>query len=280
MKFFEVDLYDHYGVKKPEGGVGRLSAYVMDKSVEIDPNRKSPAMLVIPGGGYAFTSFREAEPVALKYLGEGFNAFVLWYSIAPVRYPYALTEARMAVAYIRENADTLGVDPNKISAVGFSAGGHLCGNLGLDPHDKESEKLFATKTETRPNAIVLGYPVIGTPKTHVGSFENLCGSQNPEEHKKHYLSDMVDENAPPAFIWATCDDSCVPVKNATILADRYADLDRPFSIHVFGKGQHGLSLANKIVYGGGNNGYASASKSVITWVDLSVEWLEELGLGN
>ena len=39
--------------------------------------RKRRAVIVVPGGGYEFVSEREAEPVALKFAGAGFAAFVL-----------------------------------------------------------------------------------------------------------------------------------------------------------------------------------------------------------
>ena len=87
MQTEKIDLYEYFGVKRPENGSGYLTTYVHDVSREVNIDRKSPAMLVIPGGGYAMVSFREDEPVALKYLSYGYNAFVLNYSVAPVRYP-------------------------------------------------------------------------------------------------------------------------------------------------------------------------------------------------
>ena len=50
MKINEIDLYEYFGVKKPENGVGILYSYIIDNSREIDAGRKHPAMLVIPGG--------------------------------------------------------------------------------------------------------------------------------------------------------------------------------------------------------------------------------------
>ncbi len=58
-----------------------LIGYVLDHSDELLNARVRPAVLVLPGGGYFMTSDREAEPVALAYLAEGFNAFVLRYAV-------------------------------------------------------------------------------------------------------------------------------------------------------------------------------------------------------
>ena len=38
---------------------------------------KRPCLVICPGGGFAFCSPREAEPISLKFLPAGFNVFVL-----------------------------------------------------------------------------------------------------------------------------------------------------------------------------------------------------------
>jgi len=58
-----------------------LTTYVLEDSHEMLNGKKRPAILVCPGGAYAFCSDREAEPVALKYASMGYHAFVLRYSV-------------------------------------------------------------------------------------------------------------------------------------------------------------------------------------------------------
>lgn len=60
-----------------DGSEATFVRYVLDNSEEIDPKRQRPSVLVIPGGGYAMTSDREAEPIAMQFLAAGCNAFVL-----------------------------------------------------------------------------------------------------------------------------------------------------------------------------------------------------------
>ena len=62
-----------------------ISAYIPSNSKEINLNKKRETIIICPGGGYEFTSDREAEPIALKFVAQGFNAIVIRYSIAPVR---------------------------------------------------------------------------------------------------------------------------------------------------------------------------------------------------
>ena len=58
-----------------------LTAYIHDRSREMPNTDIRPAVLVFPGGGYMFCSDREADPVALAYLAEGYNTFILRYSV-------------------------------------------------------------------------------------------------------------------------------------------------------------------------------------------------------
>ena len=88
-------------------------------------SEKRPCLLLCPGGGYRFVSRREAEPVALHFLPEGFNVFVLTYSVAPNRFPTQLREVAAAMELIWEYADAWNCDVQKIAIMGFSAGGHL-----------------------------------------------------------------------------------------------------------------------------------------------------------
>lgn len=278
MIFQKIDLYDYFGVKRPENGQGYLYAYVADNSRAIDADRKHPAMLVIPGGGYGMTSDREAEPVALEYLANNFNSFVLRYSCAPVRHPYQLAEAIMAMNYIRLNAAELNCNPDMVAAVGFSAGGHLCAMLGSIWDDRSANKIFRSRINAKPNAIILAYPVItSSGRTHMGSFFNLCGEENKKLQKKLDITALVNEKSSPAFIWSTYTDEAVPCRNALLAATAYESVGVPFSLHIWGSGQHGLSLANVCVYGNASM-LDSATPSVSSWVDLSLEWLKENGI--
>ncbi len=81
-----------------------LITYLPDNFDRIDPERKRPCVLICPGGGYRWRVTREGEPIALRFLAAGFNAFVLEYSLTPVSYPQQLLEISAAAALIRRNA--------------------------------------------------------------------------------------------------------------------------------------------------------------------------------
>jgi len=177
MKVERIDLYAHFNIKRPEGGAGYLNTYVLDSIYE---KRIRPAMLVIAGGGYRYVSDREKEPIALKYLEQGYNAFTLEYSVAPVTFPASLIEACMSMIYIRENAEELQIDKDHIAAIGFSAGGHLLGSLSTMYNINEVVSVLGKERAelARPDASVFSYPVITAfDHPHIGSFINLTGGK-------------------------------------------------------------------------------------------------------
>ena len=270
MKIERIDLYDYFNIKRPDGAQGYLTCYLMEKYEEFCPNRTRPAMLVIAGGGYAFVSQREKEPLALFYLSKSFQAFTLDYSIAPIAYPYQLIEGCMAMAYIRENAEKLLVDPEHVASIGFSAGGHLCGMLATLYKEKVVEEFLGERAKLcRPDAVILSYPVISSSDcAHKGSIINLSGG-NEELFEKISLEKQVDSSSSPAFIWATANDGSVPAENSLLMAMAYKKAGVPFELHVFESGIHGLSLCNREV----NTINVPAS----TWAEMAVTFLRQRG---
>ncbi len=276
MKTYTVDLYDYFGMERPEGAEGKLFCYLHDPKGFSGEVRTRPAMIAIPGGGYTARSPREGEIVALQFFAEDYQAFTLAYSVAPCRFPTALREAAMAVIYIRENAEALGINTDQIAAVGFSAGGHLCATLGTMFDCAELDILKGKGISARPDAILLGYPVITyLGKSHKGSFINLCGE---DEALRRRLSaeTLVTEKSAPAFIFHTATDNAVPVQNSLLMALAYEAKGVPFSLHIFERGNHGLALGKDSTIAAYND-FGDYSGDFAQWVPLSLHWLAERG---
>ena len=105
-----------------------LTVYAPDNFPELGPGRLRPALIICPGGGYEFLSDREGEPVALRFAGLGYAAFVLRYSVAPAaRWPIPQRQLLAAIDFVRTNWERYHADPHAVIPMGFSAGGHLAG---------------------------------------------------------------------------------------------------------------------------------------------------------
>lgn len=270
-----IDLYDHFHLEAPEGAAGRLLCLANPTSMEVSRDRKRPAVLVLPGGGYGFTSDREAEPVAFRFLAQGYAAFVLRYSIAPLAFPTALREACLAMRYIRENAEEFEVDKGMIAAIGFSAGGHLCGTLGTMYDCPEVSDLGSAEL-LRPDALGLCYPVaLSWGPTHEGSFDNLTRG-DAALRRRLSLDALVRPDMPPVFLWHTRSDDVVPCRNSILLANALADAGVNFALHVYCSGPHGLSNADDTVYSA--QGVPPCSADIPGWPETMIRFFREMGL--
>lgn len=270
-----VDLYQYFGVQRPENAVGKLTCWSVPTSDKVSPGRKKPAILIIPGGAYWHVSPRESEPVALRFLAKGYTAFSLEYACAPARFPVALREAAMAMRYIRENADAYEVDPHMVAATGFSAGGHLCGTLGTLYDAPEVADLGPAEL-LRPDALGLCYPVaVSWGRTHDDSFQNLTGG-DPALKERLSLERLVRPDMPPVFLWHTRDDGAVPCRNSLVLAVALEEAGVELAVHIYRSGPHGLSTADAMAYP--VFGVPKVSWDVPGWVEAEIRFFEEIGL--
>ena len=266
----KIDLYEYFGIERPEGASGYLDVYAYSVDLEFSKNRIRPAMLVIAGGGYGHCSAREKEPIAMKYYVEGFNCYCLDYSIGKnAKYPTPVLEAVMAAIYIRETAGELHTNIDKLSAVGFSAGGHLLGMLVTAYKNKEIKDILGDKVENaKLNSAIFSYPVILTDNTHKGSIQNITGG-DASLLPIVDIAKNVNSEVAPAFIWTTVNDGAVPSESSLELAYAYKRAGVPFELHMFENGSHGLSTATDEVN--------TPNSAVSVWIDLSLTWLKNRG---
>ncbi|MDR1108471.1 MAG: alpha/beta hydrolase [Spirochaetaceae bacterium] len=249
MKTFTIDIWEGFAYPgedaAPDGFRPTLDAYIL-KARGNGPARKRPAVVVLPGSGYAECSPRESEAVAAKFLAEGYQAFVLWYSCGPRRHPVPLLDCCRALTIIRRNAAQWEIDPEKIIVTAFSAGAHLALSEAVYYNADFAACPGVERELSRPDALVLGYPVVSSgEKAHRGSFENLLGKNAaPEQLDVLSLEKHIPPNLPPVFIWHTWTDASVPVENSLLLAAALKEAGAQLEMHIFPEGRHGLSLAN------------------------------------
>ena len=252
----------------------RLDIFIQDPSDEIAV-KKRPMIVICPGGGYEYTSAREAEPIAFRFMAEGYNCSILYYSCAPARYPVSLLELAESVRYIRKNASKWHVDKNSLVVMGFSAGAHLAASLGCfwkSPEILKGIGLTGDPKIIRPDGQILCYPVITSGSyAHKGSFDNLCGS-NKTLRKKLSLENAVNADTPPAFIWHTYTDESVPVENSLMFVNALRRNNIPTEFHMYASGGHGLSLSKDITLSMRGTEMVPA---VSSWTDLVSVWLAD-----
>ncbi len=248
MRYEKLYLKDRFPFLGENGCDPAVELYLPYNMTEMNrQDQKRPCMVVCPGGGYGMVSQREAEPIALHLLPEGFNVFVLTYSVAPHRFPTQLVQVAAVMELIYENAEKWNCDTGRIAIMGFSAGGHLAAHYSVCYDCEAVRRVFPNSKPV--NASVLCYPVITADPAggHLGSFDNLLGHQPGTEEEMNFFScdKQVSAKTPPAFLWHTAADDCVPVNNSLLYAQALAKHSIPFALHIYPQGQHGLSTADE-----------------------------------
>ena len=251
-----------------------VTGYILDP-VSLSANRRRPAVIICPGGGYEHLSDREGEPVAMQLTAMGIHAFILKYSLAPDVFPAGLRELAETVSEIKAHADTWMIDPERILVCGFSAGGHLACSLGAFWNQEFLwTSLNKKPEEIRPDGMILCYPVITAGvDSHQGSFQNLLGKNAHDEIQRSLVSleHHVGSHTPKTFLWHTASDSSVPVANSLLLAEALTRHHVSLELHIYPVGCHGLSLATEEVSASDGRYVEPQCQS---WISLLKTWLE------
>lgn len=119
---------------------------------ESDPAAPKPAIVFFFGGGWNSGSPAQFEKQARHFAQRGLIAITADYRVKSrhgVQAVECVKDAKAAIAWVRENARRLGIDPQRIAAAGGSAGGHLAACTGT---------LDGFGSNERPNALILFNP--------------------------------------------------------------------------------------------------------------------------
>lgn len=191
--------------------------------------QKRDLVLILPGGGYHFTSPREAMPVAKRILQAGMHAAIFWYRETKHLYPMIKEEGIHILESIKRMPQV-----KHLFMCGFSAGGHYALMLSIARPD------LISKT-------VLAYPVVSSDPLirHEGSFVNLLGDLSSPYIDEVSLEKQVHEKLNPIFIMHTADDQAVPVENTLRLVHALQVHNLSYELHIYPHGPHGLSLATE-----------------------------------
>ncbi|WP_310560566.1 alpha/beta hydrolase [Flavobacterium sp.] len=235
-------------------------------TVFVPENRNGTAIVICPGGGYAYLAINKEGFKVAKWLNTlGITAFVLKNrlpsdEIMTDKTIGPLQDAQEAMRYVRRNAGKWSINAGKVGIMGFSAGGHLASTLST--HYKDEVYKVTDTISARPDFSILIYPVISMDEkiTHKGSRNNLLGTKPSDALIEKYSNEkQIEAATPPTYIVHAVDDKTVPVENSINYFLALKNNKVPCEIHFYEKGSHGFGL--------GNNG---TSKN---WTIQCEEWL-------
>jgi acetyl esterase/lipase len=210
---------------------------------------QTTAVIIAPGGSYQrLAANHEGRQVANWFNALGVAAFVLRYRVGPrYHHPVEMQDGLRAVRYVRAHAQELGIRPDRIGFMGFSAGGHLASTVAT--HFEAGNPAASDPIErlsSRPDFAVLAYPVISMTAeyAHKGSMANLLGDHPDPGLTADLSSELhVSADTPATFLFTTSADTTVPPENSIAFYLALHKAGVPAELHVFESGPHGVGLA-------------------------------------
>lgn len=243
-----------------------VSVYALDPSDAAGPSLSvftpeygratGAAVIIAPGGAYLGQAANlEGRQVADWFASRGVTAFVLRYRVLPDHgLADAADDGERAVRFVRTHAAELGVDPDRIGLMGFSAGGHLAtmtverADAGRAQADDPVERV-----SSRPDFLVLGYSAHYITRLGAEGRSPYCGLMTSvfgrdcvsEDHLPYQPGEAFLAAAPPVFLFHTANDELVPAGWAVELYEHLLKAGRDAELHVFARGPHGVGLGGR-----------------------------------
>ncbi|MFY9923495.1 MAG: alpha/beta hydrolase [Opitutaceae bacterium] len=213
------------------------------------------AVVVFPGGGYYVLAWDLEGTEACEWLNSiGVTGVLVKYRV-PRREglpPYAapLQDAQRAVGMVRSHAKEWGLDPKRIGAMGFSAGGNLCAVLSRNSVARTYPRVDASdEASCRPDFQLLIYPAYLVPDS--GGYTIV-----PEA--------AVTGATPPTFL-VMAEDDPIHVENVLGYAMALKEAKVPMELHVYPIGGHGYGLR-------------PTKNPLTSWPQRAADWLKSRGL--
>jgi acetyl esterase/lipase len=239
----------------------------------LQPN--GAAILITPGGGYRWVVIdKEGYELGRYFAARGFTVFVLFYRLPGEGWAagpdVALADAQRAIRLIRHRARDYGIVPERVAAMGFSAGGHVCADLVARFATPTYQAVDAAdRLSPRPLLAAPIYPVVSmtAPMAHAGSRTLLIGPHADAARERAYSPDRnISADSPPCFLCHAEDDDTVPVDNSLMLRAALRARGIATEMHLFTNGGHGFGLRKAV------------GKPAEAWPDLFIRWAGTVGL--
>lgn len=250
-------------------GVGAVSNISRPRIEIWRPARPNgTAVLIIGGGGYFRIGIgHEVQPTAQWLAALGVTPVVLYYRLPADGWPAVapFQDGQRAMRILRAHAGELGLDPQRIGVVGFSAGGNLAGivatrfaNAFYAPVDA------ADQQSARPDFAGLIYPVTSLQPPYDTTRSSRELSTQADAATAYSVQLHVTHDTPPTFIAHAVDDPIVNVGASLSMFDALRKQQVPAELHVFEKGGHGWGLGRP-------------GSLVAAWPRLFAAWAREHG---
>jgi acetyl esterase/lipase len=214
-------------------------------------DKPAPCIVFIHGGGWRGGNRKVHDQHICDFAAKGYVVATVQYRLSDKAiWPAQIEDVKCAIRYLRANADKHQLNPNKIGAVGFSAGAHLAMLLGtMDAkdglegnggHADQSSKVNAVVAFFGPTDLSAEFP--SKPLDVPTLIDQLLGGKpadKPDAAKAASPITYVDKGDAPTLIYHGSKDQLVPHTQAYAMADAMSKAGMPGRVEILVGADHG-----------------------------------------
>jgi acetyl esterase/lipase len=190
-----------------------------------------PTVVFIHGGAWKSGKRQDLAKTIEVLAGRGYVAVTIDYRLVKTApFPAQIEDCKAAVRWLRANAQKYRINPDRIGAVGFSAGAHLACLLGTTQKEDDLEGKGGNAEQTSQVQAVVSFfgPTDFTRKTWPDDLEKstlrpLMGASfadKPELYRKASPITYVTKKAPPFLFFHGTEDRTVAIRHSRTLAEK------------------------------------------------------------
>jgi acetyl esterase/lipase len=203
-----------------------------------------PVLAYVHGGAWMRGDKSEAAELARGMTAQGYLVVSINYRLYPAaKFPDMIEDVKCAIRFLRTKAGEYNLNPNRIAAIGASAGGHLVALLGtadenagfdVGEHLDQSSRVQAVIAMAPPTDLTRKFPNADMELLrHVGTGEIDFAQASPITY--------VTAEDPPFLLIQGDQDEVVPVEQSKLMYDRLIQANVPAQLVIVKNGRHSLT---------------------------------------
>ena len=190
---------------------------------------KRMATIHFHGGGFAGGSKDTLSERIKPYANLGYVAIAAQYRLSgQAGFPALVHDAKAAIRWVRANAKTLGIEPQRIGVVGYSAGGYHALFTAGTSNRSEFEGAGGNAGVSSQVAVCLAY----YPATNVPATMLPAGSDDAARRAVNATT-YIAAGFPPTIVFHGMKDTTIPIESSQRLVQQFRDASVPVEFHAF-----------------------------------------------
>jgi acetyl esterase/lipase len=208
-----------------------------------------PCVVIIHGGAWRAGNRSGHDQQTWDFAKRGYVSATVSYRFCPKHpFPAQVEDVKCAVRFLREHADKFGLDPERIGAIGFSAGAHLSMMLGVMGKGDGLEGDGGWANQPSQVQAVVSYfgptdlLADDIPDISKGLLKDFIGGttqEKPEEHKRGSPITYVSSGDAPMLLFQGTKDPLVPHSQAYKMIDALTAAGVPARAEILVGAGHG-----------------------------------------